>query len=44
MEEQLLRVALAGHGKAFSQGAAANCLAGLATDLPPGFTEVTVKY
>ncbi|MGD0201416.1 MAG: hypothetical protein ABSD27_11760 [Bryobacteraceae bacterium] len=44
MEEQLLRVALAGHGKAFTRGAAANCLAGLATDLPPGFTEVTVKY
>jgi septal ring factor EnvC (AmiA/AmiB activator) len=44
MEQRLFAVALAGNGKASSKGAAANGLAGLATDLPPGFTEVTVKY
>jgi hypothetical protein len=44
MEQQLLTVALAGNLKASSPGAAADGLAGLARDLPPGFTEVTVKY
>lgn len=44
MQEPLLKVALSGSGKTSPNGDAANGLAGLARDLPPGFTEVTVKY